>query len=52
MITKKNVTESPRIRELREKIKDDRYIQGAIQRLALVMSSKLIEVKEITNERL
>lgn len=52
MITKKIVAENPRIRELKEKIKDDGYIQGAIQRIALVLSSKLIEVKEITNERL
>ena len=51
MITKKIVPENPRIRELKEKIKDDRYIQGAIQRLALVLSSKLIETKEISHER-
>ena len=52
MITNKIVIENPRIRELKEKIKDEGYVQGAIQRIALVLSRKLIEVKEITNERL
>lgn len=52
MMTKVIVTEDPKIRELREKIKDDGYIQGAIQRLALVLSNRLIEVKEHTDERL
>lgn len=52
MMTKTIVAEDPRILELKEKIKDDGYIQGAIQRIALVLSDKLIEVKETTNERL
>jgi hypothetical protein len=52
MMTKAIVTEDPKIRELREKIKDEGYIQGAIQRLALVLSDRLIEVKERTDERL
>jgi len=51
-MTKTIAAENPRILELKEKIKDDRYIQGAIQRIALVLSDKLIEVKEPTNERL
>lgn len=51
MNSKTIVAENPRIRELQEKIKDEGYVQGAIQRIALVLSSKLIEVKEITNER-
>lgn len=51
MNSKTIVAENPRIRELQEKIKDEKYVQGAIQRIALVLSSKLIEVKEITNER-
>lgn len=50
-MTKTIVAEDPRIREIREKIKDDSYIQGAIQRIALVLSDRLIEVKETTNER-
>lgn len=51
MMTKAIVTEDPKILELREKIKDEGYIQGAIQRLALVLSDRLIEVKERTDER-
>lgn len=50
-MTKTVVSENPRILELREKIKDEGYIQGAIQRIALVLSNRLIEVKERTNER-
>lgn len=50
-MTKQLVTENPRILELKEKIKDDGYVQGAIQRIALVLSNRLIEVKDITNER-
>lgn len=51
MITKTKAAMSPRILELREKIKDERYVQGAIQRIALVLSNKLIEVKDNVNER-
>lgn len=50
-MTKTIVSENPRIRELREKIKDDGYVQGAIQRIALILSNRLIEVKDHTNER-
>lgn len=51
MITKTKAAMSPRILELKEKIKDERYVQGAIQRIALVLSNRLIEVKENVNER-
>jgi len=51
-MTKQIVTDNPRILELKEKIKDEGYIQGAIQRIALVLSNKLIEVKDTNNERL
>ena len=51
-MTKQIVTDNPRILELKEKIKDEGYIQGAIQRIALVLSNKLIEVKDTSNERL
>ncbi len=50
-MTNVSVAEDPRIRELREKIKDDGYVQGAIQRIALVLSDRLIEVKETDHER-
>jgi hypothetical protein len=50
-MTNASVAEDPRIRELREKIKDDGYVQGAIQRIALVLSDRLIEVKETDHER-
>ena len=50
-MTNASVAEDPRIRELREKIKDDGYVQGAIQRIALVLSDRLIEVKETNHER-
>ncbi|OQA63972.1 MAG: hypothetical protein BWY39_00573 [Spirochaetes bacterium ADurb.Bin269] len=46
-MTKKIVAESPKIRELREKIKDHGYVQDAIQRIALVLSNKLIEGRNI-----
>jgi hypothetical protein len=51
-MTKTIVTDNPRILELKEKIKDEGYIQGAIQRIALVLSNKLIEGKDLTHERL
>ena len=51
-MTKQIVTDNPRILELKEKIKDEGYIQGAIQRIAIVLSNKLIEVKDTNNERL
>jgi len=51
-MTEQIVTDNPRILELKEKIKDEGYVQGAIQRIALVLSNKLIEVKDTTNERL
>lgn len=47
---KEKKDENPRIRELQEKIRDEAYIQGAIQRIALVMSNKLVDVKGSTNE--
>ncbi|HNY17773.1 MAG TPA: hypothetical protein PK542_02975 [Treponemataceae bacterium] len=50
-MTKTIIAEDPKIRELREKIKDEGYIQGAIQRIALVLCDRLIEVKEINHER-
>ncbi len=50
-MAKQNVPVNPKILELKEKIRDDGYIQGAIQRIALVLSNKLIEVKEIKHER-
>ncbi|ULQ59607.1 hypothetical protein K7I13_14275 [Brucepastera parasyntrophica] len=40
------VVDNQKILELKEKIHDERYIQGAIQRIALVLSNKLIEIKE------
>lgn len=49
---KQIVTEDKRIRELREKLKDEAYLQGAIERIALVLSNKLIEGKERNSERL
>jgi len=52
MMKKKIAADNPRILELKEKIKDNGYVQGAIQRIALVLSNKLIEVKEIPNGRL
>lgn len=51
MTIKKKAVETPRILELKEKIKDERYVQGAIQRIALVLSNKLIEVKDNVYER-
>ncbi|HKL85317.1 MAG TPA: hypothetical protein VJ861_03180 [Treponemataceae bacterium] len=41
-----------RILELKEKIKDEGYIQGAIQRIALVLSDRILDVKDKRYERL
>lgn len=50
-MTKQLVTDNTRILELKEKIQDEGYIQGAIQRIALVLSNKLIDVKDCNDER-
>jgi len=34
----------------KEKIRDEGYVQGAIQRIALVLSNKLVDVKGTNNE--
>lgn len=51
MTTLQTTADNPRILELQEKIKDEGYIQGAIQRLALILSNKLMETKETAHER-
>jgi len=51
MMTKQAVNENPRILELREKIRDEGYLQGAIQRIALVLSNSLVESKDQSDER-
>lgn len=43
---KKIEPNTTRILELKEKIKDERYIQGAIHRIALVLSDRIIDVKD------
>lgn len=40
------VTLPPRILELREKIHSEEYLESAIQRIAQVISSKLVENSE------
>lgn len=40
------VTLSPRILELRKKIHSEEYLESAIQRIAQVISSKLVENSE------
>ncbi|HHU37511.1 MAG TPA: hypothetical protein GXZ47_09850 [Treponema sp.] len=47
---KKKKAENPRIRELQDKIRDESYIQDAIQRIALVMSNRLVDSKGSANE--
>ncbi len=42
----KDVELSPRIIELREKIHSEEYLNGAIQRIAQVISKKLVENAE------
>ncbi|MCD1653421.1 hypothetical protein K7J14_01750 [Treponema zuelzerae] len=49
-MTKQIITD-PRILELKEKIKDNGYVQGAIQRIALVLSDRILEVKDTMHER-
>jgi hypothetical protein len=43
--------DSPLVNEMQAKILDDSYIQGAIFRIALVLSNKLIEIKDGFHER-
>ena len=49
-MTKQIITD-PRNLELKEKIKDNGYVQGAIQRIALVLSDRILEVKDTMHER-
>ncbi|HOT62624.1 MAG TPA: hypothetical protein PLU93_07145 [Treponemataceae bacterium] len=52
MISKSaTVPKDARILELREKIKDEGYVQGAIHRIASVLSNRLIEIKDTAHER-
>ncbi len=44
-------TDSPLVSEMQAKILDDSYIQGAIFRIALVLSNKLVEIKGGFHER-
>lgn len=37
---------SPYILEIREKIRDEKYMDGAIYRIAMILSRKLIEDEE------
>ncbi len=39
-----------RIAELREKIGDKAYVDGAVQRLAQVLSSRLVEITETPSD--
>ena len=39
-------TLSPKVIELRKKIRDEEYLESAIQRIAQVLSSKLVENAE------
>lgn len=44
---------SPKVKELREKILDENYVNNAIQRIAFVLSRKIVEkpkgFKEVLN---
>lgn len=40
---KKNKEVSAHILEIRQKIQDEKYLDGAIHRIALILSRKLIE---------
>lgn len=43
MLEQEEVVLSPRILELRKKIHSEEYLENAIQRIAQVISSKLVE---------
>lgn len=43
VLEKEEVVLSPRILELRKKIHSEEYLENAIQRIAQVISSKLVE---------
>lgn len=51
MMPARKKNDSQRLDEIREKIRDEQYIEGAIQRLAQVLSYKIIEIKEFSNGR-
>ncbi|WP_156786602.1 hypothetical protein [Treponema brennaborense] len=45
--TSDSAVKSERVRELQQKIYDRAYLDNAIQRIALVLSRKLVENREI-----
>lgn len=48
LVLEKNKYESlpPRLKELREKIRDPSYVENAVQRIAQVISKRIIESPE------
>ncbi|MDR1748662.1 MAG: hypothetical protein LBR47_06345 [Spirochaetaceae bacterium] len=51
LILPRSGTDSPLVSEMQAKILDDSYIQGAIFRIALVLSNRLVEIKDGFHER-
>lgn len=43
-----NAERDARVRELRQKVHDQMYMEAAIQRIALVLSRKLVENNNLT----
>ncbi len=41
-------TVSPRIKELQMKIQDENYVNGAIERIALIVSRQIVEKHSVT----
>jgi len=39
---------SPKIKELQKKIQDENYINSAVDRIALVMSRHIVDLKTVT----
>jgi hypothetical protein len=46
--TSETTVSAARIRELQKKIKDETYLNNAIDRIAIVISKRLVESKSVT----
>ena len=48
---KSHADESERILEIKKKIQDEKYLDGAIYRIAMILSRKLMEEDEVSERK-
>ena len=46
-LKKSEIDESEKILEIKRKIQDEKYLDGAIYRIAMILSRKLMEEEEV-----